>query len=63
MFRPDPNGASVEQVIGKLTDILMEVPHDSPRAKKLAEMIRGLQEIGKKGHAKPAAPGVEIGPP
>ena len=45
MFRPDPNGEhSVEEVIAKLTGILTDVPDDSPRAQKLAEMIRGLQE-------------------
>ena len=48
MFRPDPNGEhSIEEVIAKLTDILTDVPHDSPRAQKLAEMIRGLRETGK----------------
>jgi hypothetical protein len=53
MFRPDPNGAhSVEQVIAKLTDILTDIPHDSPRAQKLAEMIRGLQQVQK----EPVAP-------
>jgi hypothetical protein len=48
MFRPDPNGEhSVEKVIAKLTDILTDVPDDSPRAKKLGEMIQGLQETRK----------------
>ena len=57
MFRPDPNGAhSVEQVIAKLTDILTDVPHDSPRAQKLAEMIRGLQDVRKEQAGKAVVP-------
>ena len=45
MFRPDPNGPhSVEQVIAKLTEILEGLPADSPRAEKVAEMIRGLKK-------------------
>jgi hypothetical protein len=57
MFRPDPNGAhSVEQVIAKLTDILTDVPHDSPRAQKLAEMIRGLEDVRKEQAAKAVVP-------
>jgi hypothetical protein len=48
MFRPDPNGKhSVEEVIAKLTGILTDVPDDSPRAQKLAEMIRELRETRK----------------
>jgi hypothetical protein len=50
MFRPDPNAEhSIEDVIAKLTDILTGVPQGSPRARKLAEMIRGLRETAK-GH-------------
>jgi len=57
MFRPDPNSAhSVEQVIAKLTDILTDVPHDSPRAQKLAEMIRGLQHVRKERTTEAIAP-------
>ena len=56
MFRPDPNGEhSVEEVIAKLTDILTDVPLDSPRAQKLAEMIRGLRETGKEHRTISAA--------
>ncbi len=57
MFRPDPNSAhSVEQVIAKLTDILTDVPHDSPRAQKLAEMIRGLENVRQARHTEASAP-------
>jgi hypothetical protein len=46
MFRPDPHGGhSVEQVIAKLSDILEDLPHDSPRAQTLGKMIRGLEKI------------------
>jgi hypothetical protein len=46
MVRLDPEGErSAEQVIAKLTDILADVPVDSDRAKKLAEMIRGLEKL------------------
>lgn len=56
MFRPDPNGEhSVEEVIAKLTDILADVPDDSPRAQKLAQLIRELREIGIKQGTEPAA--------
>ncbi len=56
MFRPDPNGQhSVEQVIAKLTDVLADLPHDSPRARKLVEMIRGLQKIDTDRPAAAAA--------
>jgi hypothetical protein len=45
MFRPDPNGEhSVEEVIAKLRDALTDEPPDSPRARKLAELIRGLRD-------------------
>jgi len=61
MFRPDPNGAhSVEEVIAKLTDALTDVPPDSPRAQKLAEMIRGLREIGKERHRVATAPVIAV---
>ena len=44
MFRPDPNGElSVDEVIADLTALLADVPPDSSRAAKLAEIIRGLQ--------------------
>jgi len=56
MFHPDPNGEhSVEEVIAKLTDILTDVPHDGPRAQKLAEMIRGLRETEKEHRTESAA--------
>jgi len=45
MFRPDPNGLhSRQEVIAKLTEVLQELPSDSPRAERLVEMIRKLQE-------------------
>lgn len=58
MFRPDPNGEhSVEDIIAKLTGILADVPADSPRARKIAEMIRGLRQFGKEQqHANSARP-------
>ena len=57
MFHPDPNGEhSVEEVIAKLTEVLVGVPHDSPRARKLAEMIGGLNEIAKERRTASAAP-------
>jgi hypothetical protein len=44
MFRPDPHGElAVDEVIADLTALLAEVPSDSPRALKLAEIIRGLR--------------------
>jgi hypothetical protein len=44
MFRPDPNGElSVDEAIADLTGLLADVPPDSPRALKLAEIIRGLR--------------------
>jgi predicted ATP-grasp superfamily ATP-dependent carboligase len=50
MFRPDPNGErSVDEVIAKLTGVLVDVPPDSPRAEKLTEMIRRLQQIASPG--------------
>jgi hypothetical protein len=58
MFRPDPNGAHpVDDVIAKLTDVLADVPPDSPRAQKLAAMIRGLRQgdagSKRKGQLRP----------
>ena len=48
MFRPDPNGEhSVEEIIAKLRDVLAGEPPDTPRARRLAEMIRDLRERGK----------------
>lgn len=49
MFRPDPNGHSAEEIIAKLSDVLADVPPDSLRAQKLAEMIRGLQKRTEDG--------------
>jgi predicted RNA-binding protein with EMAP domain len=44
MFRPDPNGPhSAREAVAKLSEVLKEEPSDSPRAKKLASMIRELQ--------------------
>lgn len=44
MFRPDPSGElSVDEVIADLTALLAKVPPESPRALKLAEIIRGLR--------------------
>jgi hypothetical protein len=44
MLRPAPNGElSVDKVIAELTAILADVPADSPRALKLAEIIRRLR--------------------
>jgi hypothetical protein len=45
MFRPDPNTELVDEAIAKLTEVLTDVPPGSPRARKLTETIRGLQEI------------------
>ena len=57
MFRPDPDAEhSVEDVIAKLTEVLAGVPHDSPRAQKLAEMIRGLRVADSEHRAGSAAP-------
>ena len=57
MFRPDPNAEhSVEDVIAKLTELLAGVPHDSLRAQKLAEMIRGLRAAGTERRGGSAAP-------
>ena len=48
MFRPDPKGAhSVEETIAKLSDVLAEVPPDSPRAQRLVGLIRRLREGGE----------------
>ena len=56
MFRPDPDAEhSVEDVTAKLTEVLVSVDHDSPRARNLAEMIRGLREIAKERRAVSAA--------
>ena len=55
MFRPDPNAEhSVEDVIVKLTELLAGEPHDSLRAQKLAEMIRGLRGVDSERRAEPA---------
>lgn len=44
MFRPDPSGElSIDEVIADLTALIADIPPDSPRALKLAEIIRGLQ--------------------
>ena len=44
MFRPDPNGQlSVDEAIADLTALLADAPAESPRALKLAEIIRGLR--------------------
>jgi hypothetical protein len=44
MFRPDPRGElSVDEAIADLTALLAEVPPESPRALKLADIIRGLR--------------------
>jgi hypothetical protein len=44
MFRPDRSGElSVDEVIADLTALLADAPADSPRALKLAEIIRGLR--------------------
>ena len=44
MFRPDPRGElSVDEAIADLTALLADVPPDTRRARKLAEIIRGLQ--------------------
>jgi len=44
MFRPDPNGElSVDEAIADLMALLADAPPDSPRAQKLAEIIRGLR--------------------
>jgi hypothetical protein len=54
MFRLDPNGThSVDDIIATLREVLTGVPPDSPRAQKLAEMIRGLRKSGK-GEAESA---------
>ena len=44
MFRPDPNGElSVDEAVADLTALLADAAPDSPRALKLAEIIRGLR--------------------
>ena len=44
MFRPDPNGElSVDEAVADLTALLADAAPDSPRAVKLAEIIRGLR--------------------
>ena len=44
MFRPDPRSEhTVDEAITKLTEMMNELPNDSPRAKQLAETIRRLQ--------------------
>jgi hypothetical protein len=46
MFRPDPNGElCIDEVIADLTALLADASPDSPRAQKLAEIIRGLRGI------------------
>jgi len=50
MFRPDPNGThSLEEIIAKLTEVLKDVPPDSSRAQKLADMIDRLLETKQSG--------------
>jgi hypothetical protein len=62
MFRLDPSGEhSVEEVIAKLTDILADLPPDSPRASKLAEMIRVLRKTAKEPHTEEDAPAAGTG--
>jgi len=57
MFRPDPNAEhSVEDVIARLTQLLAGLPHDSLRAQKLAEMIRGLRAVGSERCTGSVAP-------
>jgi hypothetical protein len=56
MFRPDPNGGrSVDEVIAKLSDVLAGVRPGDPLAQKLAEMIRGLREMGESATRKKTA--------
>jgi hypothetical protein len=44
MLGSDPNGElSVDEVIANRTALLAGIPPDSPRALKLAEIIRGLR--------------------
>src|SRR5580692_2174636 len=44
MFRPDPSGElSVDEAIADLARLMADIPPDSPRALKLAEIIRGLR--------------------
>ena len=45
MFRPDPNGYSIDEVVAKLADALKEVPADSSRAQRLADMIERLERL------------------
>jgi hypothetical protein len=45
MFHPYPNAELVDEAIAKLTEVLADVPAGSPRARKLSDLIRGLQEI------------------
>jgi hypothetical protein len=43
MFRPDPQAAhTVDETIAKLIAIMKELPSDSPRAQRLADMVRRL---------------------
>ena len=54
MFRPDPRGElSVDEVIADLTALLANVPPDTPRAQKLAEIIRGLRGDRDEGVRQP----------
>jgi hypothetical protein len=54
MFRPDPSGElSVDEVVADLTALLADVPPDSPRALKLAEIIRGLRGEDDRGAQQP----------
>ena len=45
-FRPDPKGArSIDQAIADLAVIVEKLIPTDPRALRIAEMIRGLQEV------------------
>jgi hypothetical protein len=46
MFRPDPDGPhTVEEAVGKLTELMKVLPVDSDRTRQLAELIRRLQGL------------------
>ena len=52
-FRPDLNGPrSLEQTIIDLRRLEAELHPDDPRAKKIAEMIRGLCEFVQETRAR-----------
>jgi hypothetical protein len=54
-FRPDPKGArSIEEAISDLAGIAGKLIPTEPRAVRIAEMIRGLQEIKAVRDAAPA---------